>query len=194
MFRLRLLITLLALPMMLACPGPKSPDVSGGPLDTTNTVYDQAGSDGAGKGMDSERVDTDPDSYYSGEVATDDLDTVDHSSQSDLPNLNWEPIYFQFDEASLTETAKQKLADYANRLINNPSLQVLLEGHCDEQGTEDYNLALGERRAQNVKRYLVERGVRESMMETVSYGELSPLDLRHDESAWSRNRRVAFTF
>jgi len=193
-FRFRQLIPLSVLPFLLACPDPKPPQRVAGSPQTGNPVYDQPDARPAGEGIAQERVLNDPESYFSEDVGTDDLTEEISPPKTDLPNLNWEPIYFLFDDATLTQEAKDRLGRYADQLKAHPGLQVLLEGHCDERGTEDYNLALGERRAQNVKRFLIESGVRESMMDTVSYGELSPLDLRHDESGWSRNRRVAFTF
>ena len=78
----------------------------------------------------------------------------------------------------------------ARFMENNPSLLVQIEGHCDERGTVEYNIALGHRRSQAVKDYLVSLGVDASRIDTVSYGEERPADSGHDESAWSKNRRA----
>lgn len=118
------------------------------------------------------------------------LDEVDYNS----PDLDWTPIFFDFDRSELSDDAKRDLADRAEILKNYPNLSVLLEGHADSRGTEEYNLALGERRAQAVKRYFLQLGVSESRLKTMSYGEMRPLVPSDSESAWSRNRRVSFTF
>ena len=98
-------------------------------------------------------------------------------------------FYFEFDQARLSERDLRVLAMHADYLRDFSNRQVTLEGHCDERGTREYNLALGERRAQAVQRYLTSAGVRPSQIETVSYGEERPADAGHDEQAWARNRR-----
>jgi peptidoglycan-associated lipoprotein len=75
---------------------------------------------------------------------------------------------------------------------NNTFATVTIEGHCDERGTDEYNIALGERRANSAKRYLVNLGVDSSRLETVSYGEEKPVDSGHNEAAWKKNRRAHF--
>ena len=131
---------------------------------------------------------------------TDDVDDFESEKLSTIRpeneklELKWDPVYFEFDKATLSESAKMRLQDYASTLRDNPNLRVLLEGHCDERGTEEYNQALGERRAQQVKRYLIELGVPASSLLTISYGELKPQMLGSEESVWSQNRRVSFTF
>ena len=82
-------------------------------------------------------------------------------------------------------------ADYLRDFRNR---SIVIEGHCDERGTREYNLALGERRAQAVQSYLTSAGVRASQIDTVSYGEERPEDPGHDESAWSKNRRAEMTY
>ena len=77
-------------------------------------------------------------------------------------------------------------------LRDNPDVNVTIEGHCDERGTVEYNLALGDRRAESAKAYLVNLGIPASRIETVSYGEERPVDPGHNEAAWARNRRAAF--
>ncbi len=101
-------------------------------------------------------------------------------------------VYFAFDDFSLDEKARTTLAQDAAWLINHPDREVIIEGHCDERGTEEYNLALGERRAKSVKRYLVILGVNESQLSTISFGEERPADPGHNEEAWAKNRRVEF--
>ncbi|GAB4343161.1 MAG: hypothetical protein Kow0099_21370 [Candidatus Abyssubacteria bacterium] len=101
-------------------------------------------------------------------------------------------IYFDYDSAVLKPEAKQKLDRAATWLKQNPNVNVQIEGHCDERGTNEYNLALGERRALSARRYLVSLGVNEARIFTISYGEERPAVEGHDESAWKFNRRAEF--
>jgi peptidoglycan-associated lipoprotein len=98
-------------------------------------------------------------------------------------------IHFQFDQYDLTEEARNILTEDARVLSNHPSLKIQIEGHCDERGNNQYNLALGERRAASAKLYLLKLGVQESRLSTISYGKERPLDPGHTEEAWARNRR-----
>jgi peptidoglycan-associated lipoprotein len=101
-------------------------------------------------------------------------------------------LYFEFDRYELTDAARTSLGELAQALRANPRLGLLLEGHADDRGTPEYNLALGERRAQAVKDFLVAAGVDASRLATVSYGEERPVDPAQDEIAWALNRRVHF--
>ncbi|HEV2721493.1 MAG TPA: peptidoglycan-associated lipoprotein Pal [Thermoanaerobaculia bacterium] len=98
--------------------------------------------------------------------------------------------FFGYDEAALGADAQSALTDSANWLKKNSSYNVLIEGHCDERGTEQYNLALGDRRANMAKQFLMTLGVDAGRIRTVSYGEERPFDPGHDESAWAKNRRA----
>lgn len=102
------------------------------------------------------------------------------------------PIYFDFDQASIRSDQAPMLEQNAEYLKNNPSAKVIIEGNCDERGTNEYNLALGERRALNAKKYLRELGVEDYRIRTVSYGEERPLFPEEDEFSWSQNRRDDF--
>ncbi len=102
-------------------------------------------------------------------------------------------IYFAFDSAELTGEDREKIKYNAEILRANPDVKVQLEGHCDERGTSEYNLALGQRRAQSVYDVLVSYGIPRSRVETISYGSEVPLDPRRTEEAWAKNRRVHFT-
>lgn len=104
-----------------------------------------------------------------------------------------EDIYFAFDSAALSEVAQQVLRSKADWLQENPDVTVTIEGHCDERGTAAYNLALGERRAQSAKAFLVNMGIDPARLNTISYGEERPVDPGHNEEAWAKNRRVHFT-
>jgi peptidoglycan-associated lipoprotein len=101
-------------------------------------------------------------------------------------------IHFAFDSAQLTDTAKELLKEKADWLKDNPGASVIIEGHCDERGTTDYNLALGERRANAVKQYLQDLGIGGFRLTTISYGEERPLDPGQNEAAYSKNRRAQF--
>ncbi len=98
-------------------------------------------------------------------------------------------FYFEFDSSDLKPEAMRALDVHARDLQGNGA-RVVLEGHADERGTREYNMALGERRAQAVQRYLVLQGVSPAQLEPVSYGEERPNVVGHDDSAWSQNRRV----
>jgi peptidoglycan-associated lipoprotein len=105
-----------------------------------------------------------------------------------------EDIYFPYDSAALTPEAQEILRQKAAWLQDNPTARVTIEGHCDERGTNEYNLALGEARAQSTKNYLIDLGISASRIGTISYGEERPLDPRSSEEAWSKNRRAHFVF
>ncbi len=103
-----------------------------------------------------------------------------------------ENILFDYDSAELSYDAKTLLKEKAAWLQNNTSVSVIIQGHCDERGTTEYNLALGEKRASAVKKYLSDLGVSNSRMNTVSFGEEQPLDPAHNEAAYRLNRRAQF--
>lgn len=102
-------------------------------------------------------------------------------------------VHFDFDKYNIRESAKPILQNNAQWLKNHPTVKVLIEGHCDERGTEEYNLALGEKRANATYEYLVSLGVDSNRMRTISYGKSQPIDLGHNEIAWQKNRRAQFT-
>ena len=102
------------------------------------------------------------------------------------------PIYFDYDKAALKAESKAQLEKAADWLKKNPSVNCQIEGHCDERGTNEYNLALGERRALAARRYLVSLGISSDRIFTISYGEERPAIEGHDESAWKYNRRDEF--
>jgi peptidoglycan-associated lipoprotein len=103
-----------------------------------------------------------------------------------------EDIYFEFDKSRLLPEAKEILGQKAEWLRAHPDVSVVVEGHCDERGTNEYNMALGDRRAQTAKTFLVDMGVASRRLTTISYGEEKPVDPRHDEEAWAKNRRTHF--
>lgn len=102
-------------------------------------------------------------------------------------------IFFEFDSAMLGAEAQELLRQKAQWLFDNPNVTaVLIEGHCDERGTDAYNMALGSRRANVVKEFLMNLGVEISRLETQSFGEEKPLVMGHDEAAYAKNRRASF--
>lgn len=105
-----------------------------------------------------------------------------------------EDIYFLFDSTTLSTEARQALDMKAKWMQANPGSTVIIEGHCDNRGTAEYNLALGEARAITVKNYMVALGISANRMEVVSYGEERPLVDGDGETAWARNRRAHFAF
>ena len=103
-----------------------------------------------------------------------------------------EDIYFEFDKSTLTREAQETLTKKAQWLKTHSDVRVIIEGHCDERGTNEYNLALGDRRAASTKAFLVDLGISPSRLNTISYGEERPLIGGNDEDAWAKNRRAHF--
>jgi peptidoglycan-associated lipoprotein len=103
-----------------------------------------------------------------------------------------EDIHFDFDSAVIREDAKPILLKKAEFLKKYPSLTITIEGHCDERGTSEYNLALGERRAHSAWQYLVNLGIAPNRMQMISYGKERPIAFGHDEASWAKNRRAHF--
>jgi peptidoglycan-associated lipoprotein len=102
------------------------------------------------------------------------------------------PIYFDFDKSNVREDQRARIEKNAVFLKENMDVRVRIEGNCDERGTNEYNMALGERRALNAKKYLINLGIHEDRMHTISYGEEKPLLHGHDEYSWAQNRRDDF--
>ena len=103
-------------------------------------------------------------------------------------------VYFDFDSSTIKDTARATIDAHAAYLSAHPGAKVVLEGHCDERGTREYNIALGERRAKSVAQLLKLQGVNSDQMSTISYGEERPAAVGHDESAWALNRRVEIIY
>ena len=101
-------------------------------------------------------------------------------------------VYFDFDSSTLSDTSRQSLARDFELLKKYPKSRVRVEGHCDERGSDEYNLALGERRAQTAVRYLRTLGIPADRLTTISYGKEKPADPGHSEAAWAKNRRDEF--
>ena len=101
-------------------------------------------------------------------------------------------VHFDFDTFNLSEEARMTLKDNAEWLKSHKSIKVQVEGHCDSRGTQEYNLALGQKRSESVRKYLTDLGVTSKRLSTISYGEEKPLDPEHNEVAWAKNRRDHF--
>tara|TARA_B100000700_G_scaffold86802_1_gene97653 strand:+ start:154 stop:657 length:504 start_codon:yes stop_codon:yes gene_type:complete len=135
---------------------------------------------------------------YAGDVKTVQASSVTQASSVDSENISYDSkpmfanatVYFDFDKTNLTSKSLQTLKSVANALNDNPDLDVVLAGHADERGTREYNLALGQRRAEAVSDYLVLNGIKRGRITVKSFGEEKPISLGQDEESYSKNRRV----
>jgi peptidoglycan-associated lipoprotein len=120
-------------------------------------------------------------------------DAISSASLDDLnKNSPLKPVFFEYDSDELSQTAQQTLNDNATLLKKYATWTVTIEGHCDERGTAEYNLALGERRAVNARAYLMSLGIAADRLRTVSYGKEFPFDPGRSEESFSKNRRAHF--
>jgi peptidoglycan-associated lipoprotein len=120
-------------------------------------------------------------------------DTISSAALDDLNRSSpLKPAFFDYDSSDLTAAGRAALDEDAGTLKRNTSWVITIEGHCDERGTAEYNLALGERRAVAARTYLVSLGIPADRLRTVSYGKEFPFDAGHDESAFTKNRRAHF--
>lgn len=124
-----------------------------------------------------------------GDIYGTDMQGPAPGTQADLAVNVGDRVFFGYDRYDLAPEARTTLDRQASWLQQYPNLRVTVEGHCDERGTREYNLALGERRANSVKNYLVAQGVSESRITTISYGKERPAVPGSDETSWSQNRR-----
>lgn len=159
-----------------------SSGLGGGPYTSSGSGLDSGASPGAGSGIGDRWTESTGEQPltqrpYSGEWVSD-------------PNLS--TIYFEYNSFELTPESKSLLQHNAQYMKQNPNIRALIEGHCDERGTEEYNQALGERRALSAREYLISQGISSSRIDIISYGELRPAVEGSGESAWSRNRRAEF--
>jgi peptidoglycan-associated lipoprotein len=125
-------------------------------------------------------------------VAGEQMDAAANQTQAML--MKSTVFYFDFDQATIKADSKNALIAHSQYLAANSSARVVLEGHADERGTVEYNLALAERRALSVSRFLQANGAASSQIETVSFGEERPALMGHNESSWSKNRRVEIKY
>ncbi len=121
-------------------------------------------------------------------------DSFDVDQTTGKIDFKAEVVYFKFNQSTLTEAGKQQLESLANFMIEHSDLTLNIEGHCDERGSEEYNLALGKRRSESVKRYLISLKVGKERLGTLSFGKVRPAVIGESEESWAKNRRAEFTF
>jgi len=148
------------------------------------TPEDTSDSSGSGSSSSSSSVSSSSDSG-----SDDSGDGIVPGSQEDLIVNVGDRVFFGYDSSELDSDAQELLQDQVAWLKQYSDVSVTIEGHCDERGTREYNLALGEKRAQSVKNYLISLGVSESRVSTISYGKERPAVIGSNDGAWSQNRR-----
>lgn len=169
----------IAVPMatLAACSSNQSTDSGAGAGQETNQTADQGSDSGVQVG------------------AAERTKSPEEIRQEQMEALRKEHIiYFAFDQSSIQSEYAELLAAHADYLVKNPNVSVVVEGHADERGTPEYNIALGERRAKSVEDYLENLGVQDSQISTVSYGEEKPLVNASTESAYAKNRRAVLVY
>jgi peptidoglycan-associated lipoprotein len=114
------------------------------------------------------------------------------AAAAEKEQTTFEDIYFVFDKSTIEPEAREILKRLASLLGSNKNYSLVVEGHCDERGTVEYNLALGQRRADAAMKYLVDLGLDKESIKTITYGKERPLETGHDEEAWTKNRRAHF--
>jgi peptidoglycan-associated lipoprotein len=141
-----------------------------------------------------EDITAEPDIIDADEIDTDEIPLPDPTDTMyiDVPGDHFEDINFEYDQYRVLDRDVGTLQTIAAWMAENPDSRVLIEGHCDERGTNEYNMALGEQRALAARRYLVSLGVDPDRLTTISYGEERPLAIGSNESAWAENRRAHF--
>jgi peptidoglycan-associated lipoprotein len=172
MLKYKLALTTLTLALLVGCASNTVPDP-----DPADTSYDAAGA-----GADTDVYGDDP--MGGGESLDDDY------SAGELTNI----IYFDFDSSEVRADFTDIVARHALILANDATIRVRLEGHADERGSREYNIGLGERRAQSVRRMLMIQGASASQIATVSFGEERPVALGSDDDSWAQNRRVEIKY
>ena len=177
------LIVLLALTLALGGCGKKNKEVETNP---------EATASGQEEGV--ENVDLQEESFQGKELAgeTNEGEDLEAEKEAAHPAVLLQDVFFDYDKYDLSDEARDRLNQDGRLLREEKGVHVLLEGHCDERGTVQYNLALGEKRAQEVKEYLANLGIDPSRFEIVSYGKEKPFASGHTEEAWAQNRRVHF--
>jgi peptidoglycan-associated lipoprotein len=174
-------IALLVVAALVACGGKKRPPV----------LTDAQGSTPAKAPPAAEPADTGPDVDRLADEGALGSDTM-APADADTEGGPLADIQFELDSSALSDGARQTLGQHAVWLKAHPAARVTIEGHCDERGTVDYNLALGEQRARAALEYLVDLGVAPSRLRPVSFGKEKPVDPGSNEAAWARNRRAHF--
>jgi len=149
----------------------------------STTPKDTADSSGSGSSSSSSTVSS------SGSDGTSDSASIEPGSQEDLIVNVGDRVFFNYDSFELDSDAQELLQDQVAWLKQHSGVSVIIEGHCDERGTREYNLALGEKRAQSVKNYLIGLGISSDRVSTISYGKERPAVVGSNDGAWAQNRR-----
>ena len=162
------------------------------PLDAAqeNAAEVDSGASTATKGVSAQSVESQ--AVEAQAVAGEQVDAAANEAQAAL--MDTTVFYFDFDNATIKADSKNSLIAHSQYLAANSSARVVVEGHTDERGTVEYNLALGERRGLSVSRFLQANGVTAGQIETVSFGEERPALMGHNEGSWSKNRRVEIKY
>lgn len=170
--------------MLLAACSSKdeAPTRDAGSTDQTTTVEDTSSNNGRPDPVELARLEEE---RLKQELA----DRMGRANQSGLDAFAGDRVFFAYDSSELTDEARETLKSQAEWLAYHSGVRVAVEGHCDERGTREYNLALGERRANAVKSYLMALGVQANRLSTVSYGKERPAVVGNGEGSWSQNRR-----
>lgn len=175
------LITLLAAVSLAACSGSKK-----------NVKPDEMGATGEDRSLQGEGLNGS--GRYGQEAVISGGENTTYGNSPELERPRETVIHFAFDSSVLDESALAIIAAHADYIRANPSSRVRLGGHTDERGTREYNIALGERRAESVRRAMLLRGVPRAQLNVVSYGEENPVAYGSSEAAWAQNRRVEFNY
>ena len=149
----------------------------------STTPKDTADSSGSGS------TSTSSDVSSSGETETTESASIEPGSQEDLIVNVGDRVFFNYDSSELDTDAQELLQDQVAWLKQYSDVSVIIEGHCDERGTREYNLALGEKRAQSVKNYIINLGISADRVSTISYGKERPAVVGSNDGAWAQNRR-----
>jgi peptidoglycan-associated lipoprotein len=164
-------------------------EMSGG----TNINYPAADGSYSESGLAApESMDANGEAYGNLSVNNEQNQSEEYKREHGRSSMVFSPVYFDFDQAGINAEMRQLVTINANYMKDNLEVVIVIEGNCDERGTNEYNLALGERRAINVKEYMVNLGVDPMRIRTVSYGEERSLFIGQNESDWSQNRRADF--
>ena len=149
----------------------------------STTPKDTADSSGSGSSSSSSDVSS------SGETESKESASIEPGSQEDLIVNVGDRVFFNYDSAELDSDAQELLQDQVAWLKQYSNVSIIIEGHCDERGTREYNLALGEKRAQSVKNYIINLGISTDRVSTISYGKERPAVVGSNDGAWAQNRR-----
>ena len=162
-------------------------------VDQSQSGSSSSAVDGDGSGADATGLDGSDGGDGTAIVDTAPLTAMEMLEQTE-GELSDRTIYFEYDSAKLTSESISILETHGNFIAGNGEVKVRLEGFGDERGSREYNIALGDRRAQSVRRVLLFQGASSDQLETVSYGEEKPVAMGHDEESWSKNRRVELIY